>query len=211
MWGQDAAQKYSSAASSYASSSSSSHRSDRSARSGRSAGNSSRGSTSSKMMRGRQSYQVVELTPEERELVHSVQIETGAPIEALSQIAYRGVLQRIPRDQHGRMTSVGSIGHGEKKCAPCIFWFRHECVKGVLCSHCHMLHEGQTDKRIRMSKRKRLQQKRMMEQSENSSSIHSGSCTEDQDVSDTDSVATLEHWPEAHVQPDGSYQYKVSL
>ena len=52
--------------------------------------------------------------------------------------------------------SIGSVGHGRGECQPCIFWFRGSCAKGEACTHCHSLHPGQKNKRIRPSKKTRL-------------------------------------------------------
>eukprot|EP00929_Paragymnodinium_shiwhaense_P030732 TRINITY_DN17365_c0_g1_i1.p1 TRINITY_DN17365_c0_g1~~TRINITY_DN17365_c0_g1_i1.p1 ORF type:complete len:362 (-),score=66.93 TRINITY_DN17365_c0_g1_i1:161-1246(-) len=84
---------------------------------------------------------------------------TVQPTEAeLVALERKGILQKIPMDQNGNYLTVGSINHPES-CSPCIFWFKGECSKGIGCSFCHYVHEGQKKKRIRMSKRSRLQRR----------------------------------------------------
>lgn len=68
-------------------------------------------------------------------------------------------IKRIPLDENGELTSVGSIAHvmPEEKCKPCIF-VRAECgcTKGIECPFCHMSHK------FRMCKGKRDRVKRLL-------------------------------------------------
>lgn len=79
------------------------------------------------------------------------------PLDAQSE----RLLQRIPRDADGNITSLGSAGHESGKCIPCTFWFKGVCINGPACGHCHFFHEGQKSKRLRPSKegRERLRKK----------------------------------------------------
>mmetsp|Transcript_81498 Transcript_81498/g.205085 ORF Transcript_81498/g.205085 Transcript_81498/m.205085 type:complete len:277 (+) Transcript_81498:77-907(+) len=65
------------------------------------------------------------------------------------------LLAQVPRNAEGELTSVGSIGHAEGKCSPCVYWFKGVCARGVTCRQCHFLHEGQKGKRLRPSKHTR--------------------------------------------------------
>lgn len=66
-------------------------------------------------------------------------------------------IAQIPLDESGELSSIGSISHGAGRCQPCLFWFQATCGKGVRCSYCHLRHPGQKKKRIRMSKKVRLE------------------------------------------------------
>jgi len=88
-------------------------------------------------------------------LIAQVHEETGFPTQKLLRLYRKGLLQRVPLDEDGRFTSVGAIKHAAGQCRPCLFWFRGSCGRSVQCSFCHIVHEGQTDKRVRPSKRQR--------------------------------------------------------
>eukprot|EP00931_Biecheleriopsis_adriatica_P012735 TRINITY_DN113943_c0_g1_i1.p1 TRINITY_DN113943_c0_g1~~TRINITY_DN113943_c0_g1_i1.p1 ORF type:complete len:154 (-),score=15.31 TRINITY_DN113943_c0_g1_i1:25-465(-) len=50
------------------------------------------------------------------------------------------LLPKVPRNEDGDPTSVGSYGHPET-CSPCIFAFSPAgCIKGVRCRYCHFRH-----------------------------------------------------------------------
>lgn len=66
-------------------------------------------------------------------------------------------IAQIPLDESGELSSIGSISHLAGRCQPCLFWFQASCGKGVRCSYCHLRHPGQKKKRIRMSKKVRLE------------------------------------------------------
>lgn len=62
--------------------------------------------------------------------------------------------------------SVGSIGHREGRCEPCLFIVRQGCLRGAGCLYCHIPHE-EGRKRLRPSKklRKKMARRRdFMEQ-----------------------------------------------
>jgi hypothetical protein len=63
----------------------------------------------------------------------------------------------MPRNDRGEVASIGSLKHAEGGCSPCLFWFRKSCAKGVHCDYCHFRHKGQRNKRIRPSKKTRMQ------------------------------------------------------
>lgn len=93
------------------------------------------------------------------ELVMSAHQESGVGLETLEKLWERGVLQKIPRYE-GQLTSIGSIHHRiDGPCRPCIFWFKGICVKKLQCTFCHLMHDGQKSKRIKPSKRTRMQMK----------------------------------------------------
>jgi len=58
------------------------------------------------------------------------------------------------------LPSAGSALHAGGTCTPCLFWFKGWCKRRQDCTYCHLVHHGQTDKRIRPSKRTR-ERKRM--------------------------------------------------
>lgn len=67
------------------------------------------------------------------------------------------VNEHIPVAESGELPSIGSIAHADGKCQPCLFWFQLTCKKGVLCTYCHIAHPGLKKKRIRLSKKVRLE------------------------------------------------------
>lgn len=67
------------------------------------------------------------------------------------------ILSNLPKDEAGRLTSLGSRGHEEGQCKPCAYWFKGLCKNGVACHNCHFVHEGQRPKRLRPSKQARMQ------------------------------------------------------
>lgn len=66
-------------------------------------------------------------------------------------------LAMTQKNERGEYGSVGSQKHATGECSPCLFWFRQSCVKGVNCDYCHFRHKGQRNKRIRPSKKTRMQ------------------------------------------------------
>lgn len=82
----------------------------------------------------------------------------GLPLteEDLEELARSNRLEQIPLNEHGELTSLGSIQHASGKCLPCLFWFKGACAKAVQCSYCHVKHPGQKNKRIRPSKKTRV-------------------------------------------------------
>mmetsp|Transcript_10174 Transcript_10174/g.26342 ORF Transcript_10174/g.26342 Transcript_10174/m.26342 type:complete len:326 (+) Transcript_10174:77-1054(+) len=90
-------------------------------------------------------------------LVEQIHAETGVPIPTLQALEQDGVLQQIRRNNLGEWASVGSIKHEAGLCSPCLFWFRNSCSKGITCTYCHFRHLGQKSKRIRPSRKARLQ------------------------------------------------------
>lgn len=74
------------------------------------------------------------------------------------------ILAQIPRDEAGRLTSMGSVGHEDGDCTPCPFWFKGVCLRSLACRHCHFMHEGQRPRRLRPSKQGRQRLKKRMEE-----------------------------------------------
>lgn len=76
---------------------------------------------------------------------------TAAPPE-LSALLWRNV----PRDEHGALTSIGSIGHAEGACKPCLFAHHPSkvCVNGAACKFCHFEHPPK--RRLRMLRQRRF-------------------------------------------------------
>lgn len=82
-----------------------------------------------------------------------------APKELTSEVRQRclDILNNLPKDQAGRLTSLGSVLHEDGQCKPCAYWFKSLCKNGVACHNCHLVHEGQRPKRLRPSKQARMQ------------------------------------------------------
>jgi hypothetical protein len=56
----------------------------------------------------------------------------------------------VPRDAHGMPTSIGSIGHMQGMCKPCVF-ANHAtkvCMNGVACPFCHFEHPPKQKRRL---------------------------------------------------------------
>eukprot|EP00747_Dinoflagellata_sp_TGD_P154397 gnl/TRDRNA2_/TRDRNA2_177496_c0_seq2.p1 gnl/TRDRNA2_/TRDRNA2_177496_c0~~gnl/TRDRNA2_/TRDRNA2_177496_c0_seq2.p1 ORF type:complete len:305 (-),score=50.67 gnl/TRDRNA2_/TRDRNA2_177496_c0_seq2:144-1058(-) len=79
----------------------------------------------------------------------------GIPVKDLRNLQTQQLLEQIPLNKHGELASVGSIKHDRGMCRPCAYWFKSVCVHSILCSHCHLPHEGQKSKRVRPSKQSR--------------------------------------------------------
>jgi len=73
------------------------------------------------------------------------------------------LLARIPRDELGHLTSIGSEGHEAGVCSPCQFWFKGVCINDLACQHCHFMHEGQRPRRLRPSKQGRQRLRKRLE------------------------------------------------
>jgi len=69
-------------------------------------------------------------------------------------VSETGLVDPIPRDSDKGLPSVGSQGHDEGLCKPCLFWLSNICRKGEECCFCHMPHKRHS-KRIRPSKKTR--------------------------------------------------------
>lgn len=82
---------------------------------------------------------------------------SNATREDIEDLDKEGLLEQIPKDEQGELTSIGSFKHEAGTCAPCLFWFNSVCSKELRCQYCHFRHEGQKKKRIRPSKKTRLQ------------------------------------------------------
>eukprot|EP00403_Amphidinium_massartii_P002363 CAMPEP_0178385578 /NCGR_PEP_ID=MMETSP0689_2-20121128/8103_1 /TAXON_ID=160604 /ORGANISM="Amphidinium massartii, Strain CS-259" /LENGTH=428 /DNA_ID=CAMNT_0020005861 /DNA_START=18 /DNA_END=1301 /DNA_ORIENTATION=+ len=91
-------------------------------------------------------------------LVNDVHKETAiVPKVVLRELAKQGILQVIPRDHKGQITSVGSLLHAKSACRPCSFWAGHQhCTYGIACTYCHFPHVGMEHRRLRPSKQMRV-------------------------------------------------------
>lgn len=81
-------------------------------------------------------------------------------VEELRELEAAGVLEQVPRDDDGRLTSVGAISHRFGQCTPCAYWFKGICKFSVKCTYCHFVHEGQKSKRLRPPKQTRMRMRR---------------------------------------------------
>lgn len=89
-------------------------------------------------------------------LVEQLHCETGMDIHNLQILDNQGLLVQIPRNDEGEISSIGSTNHDIGGCAPCLFWFKKNCAKGLMCDYCHFSHAGQKNLRIRPSKKTRM-------------------------------------------------------
>uniref|UniRef100_A0A7S0AEE1 C3H1-type domain-containing protein n=1 Tax=Pyrodinium bahamense TaxID=73915 RepID=A0A7S0AEE1_9DINO len=84
------------------------------------------------------------------------ELATAAAADGLDTDPAQGdLLARIPRNENGELTSIGSICHEVGGCNPCPHWFKGVCANGLACKHCHFLHDGQRPRRLRPSKQAR--------------------------------------------------------
>lgn len=86
-------------------------------------------------------------------------------IEALIKSeGMEALLLRVPVDEAGNATSVGSILHEEGTCKPCVFAHseRKECQNGIQCVFCHFAHAPK--RRLRFCKKRRMELKRLADQ-----------------------------------------------
>jgi len=100
------------------------------------------------------------------------QHHSAAPLliggDAIGPTRERTTLAKPPSDSERpseelQYASIGSIKHNSGDCSPCLFWFRRSCAKGVHCDYCHFRHKGQRNKRIRPSKKTRMQMRASVE------------------------------------------------
>eukprot|EP00931_Biecheleriopsis_adriatica_P027328 TRINITY_DN16458_c0_g2_i1.p1 TRINITY_DN16458_c0_g2~~TRINITY_DN16458_c0_g2_i1.p1 ORF type:complete len:296 (-),score=45.85 TRINITY_DN16458_c0_g2_i1:185-1072(-) len=83
-------------------------------------------------------------------IIHRYHEETGMAVVDLKLLYEKGLLTKIPRNDEGELSSVGSMGHAAASCTPCLFWSKKQCRKGLACSHCHFRHPE--DKKIKLVK-----------------------------------------------------------
>eukprot|EP00931_Biecheleriopsis_adriatica_P039899 TRINITY_DN2281_c0_g1_i1.p1 TRINITY_DN2281_c0_g1~~TRINITY_DN2281_c0_g1_i1.p1 ORF type:complete len:407 (+),score=112.92 TRINITY_DN2281_c0_g1_i1:98-1222(+) len=92
--------------------------------------------------------------------VQKMHMETGLPIEQLQELDNKGVLAKIPRDDQGKLSSVGSLKHSAGGCSPCVYFSsRGSCNMGIKCGYCHLQHEGEKEKPQKMKQRMRQAQR----------------------------------------------------
>lgn len=58
--------------------------------------------------------------------------------------------QAVPRDAQGIPTSIGSMGHAQGVCKPCVFAHHSQkaCANGVACPFCHFEHPPKQKRRL---------------------------------------------------------------
>ena len=68
----------------------------------------------------------------------------------------------VPQIQAGNLLSIGSREHSSQECKPCVFFNTNKtCVNGFSCWFCHHLDGHENHKRPRLSRKKRLQLKKL--------------------------------------------------
>jgi len=125
-------------------------------------------------------------------LIQQIHAETGLPVNELQALAAKGLLEQIPRNEVGELTSRGSIEHTSGTCSPCIFWYKKACVKGLFCSYCHIRHPGQKSKRIRPSKKTRMQRRGLLEEQANTKPAEEASQGGGEEPCDEEDEPTVE-------------------
>jgi len=88
----------------------------------------------------------------------------SSPRTPESNLSEDELLRLVPRDANGALLSIGSVGHEEGTCKPCVFAFNENkpCGNGLRCSFCHYQHPPK--KRVRLCKKKRMELKRQQEE-----------------------------------------------
>lgn len=73
---------------------------------------------------------------------------------------------KVPRDETGKLMTIGSLAHQDGTCKPCVFAHNEAkpCGNGWQCKFCHFLHPPK--KRIRLCKKKRMELQRLQEEQE---------------------------------------------
>lgn len=90
--------------------------------------------------------------------------QASVATETLDELQKDGILERIPRNSNGELTSFGSLKHETNDCAPCLFWIQTRCRKSFMCTYCHMeQHLNEKSKPLRASKKTRDRLKKARE------------------------------------------------
>jgi len=87
-------------------------------------------------------HHVQELQPMDRQFAGTSSMELNADPFLGSDLA-----EGVP--------SLGSIGHHQDMCKPCVFLYNGVCLKAARCQFCHMPHNPDRVRRVRPSKRTR--------------------------------------------------------
>lgn len=101
---------------------------------------------------------------EDESYLSQTQLEGEDASAALaSQEPLEELLLRVPRDEEGNPTSLGSLRHGLGDCRPCAYFgsAQRPCLNGVRCQFCHLPHSPK--RRIRLCRRKRLEMRAAVE------------------------------------------------
>jgi len=81
-----------------------------------------------------------------------------------AELSEEELLRIVPRDEAGNPLSLGSVGHEEGTCKPCVFAYNENkrCGNGLRCAFCHYQHPPK--KRVRLCKKKRMELRRQQEE-----------------------------------------------
>eukprot|EP00931_Biecheleriopsis_adriatica_P096922 TRINITY_DN70659_c0_g1_i1.p1 TRINITY_DN70659_c0_g1~~TRINITY_DN70659_c0_g1_i1.p1 ORF type:complete len:245 (-),score=45.00 TRINITY_DN70659_c0_g1_i1:35-769(-) len=61
------------------------------------------------------------------------------------------ILDSIPRDEEGRLTSLGSVHHASGTCRPCVYWAQGNCMRSVSCYSCHFSHPAAQERKFKQA------------------------------------------------------------
>jgi len=72
----------------------------------------------------------------------STTLEADVNMESIHFVQPGIALHNVPRDMYGCLTSIGSIGHAQGLCKPCVFAHHASkvCMNGFACDFCHFDH-----------------------------------------------------------------------
>lgn len=95
---------------------------------------------------------------------HSAESSDGGAGAGLLDESELELLKKLPRDEMGNPLSLGSVGHEEGSCKPCVFAHNEAkpCQNGIRCGFCHYSHPPK--KRLRLCKKKRMELKKHQEE-----------------------------------------------
>mmetsp|Transcript_65658 Transcript_65658/g.129390 ORF Transcript_65658/g.129390 Transcript_65658/m.129390 type:complete len:205 (-) Transcript_65658:126-740(-) len=83
--------------------------------------------------------------------------EKGIEVASLEAVDTEIMLDMIPKDEDGQLTSVGALIHENGKCSPCLFKLKNRCNKFWRCAYCHLPHKLKKNKKLRPGRAARLQ------------------------------------------------------
>eukprot|EP00747_Dinoflagellata_sp_TGD_P217849 gnl/TRDRNA2_/TRDRNA2_90194_c0_seq3.p1 gnl/TRDRNA2_/TRDRNA2_90194_c0~~gnl/TRDRNA2_/TRDRNA2_90194_c0_seq3.p1 ORF type:complete len:152 (-),score=31.79 gnl/TRDRNA2_/TRDRNA2_90194_c0_seq3:113-568(-) len=89
-------------------------------------------------------------------------------VPKLSEEELKALNERVPKDEDGRLTSLGSMQHASGGCRPCVFFSsKVGCANAQTCNFCHFKHLQVKKNKVGEMKQSRYQRlKTRMEEME---------------------------------------------